>query len=138
MVCKPDSEASVSIAEVSAKRGGAVWFRPSQGGAEAVFESGRAVHDRTFRLYHWIVSCVFRKFHIIPKTEFFSRTRAWFEKGSGTFAGTARRVLRTKVPDLFSNHRQRNLPLVVAPGGNAGTDPVCSTGRTVIRSVFRD
>src|SRR5208337_4249259 len=29
---------------------------------------------------------------------------AWFEKGSGTFAGTARRELRTKVPDPFSNH----------------------------------
>src|SRR5208283_2128679 len=28
---------------------------------------------------------------------------AWFEKGSGTFAGTARRVLRTKVPDPFSD-----------------------------------
>ena len=30
--------------------------------------------------------------------------RAWFKKGSGTFAGTARRVLRTKVPDPFLNH----------------------------------
>jgi hypothetical protein len=29
--------------------------------------------------------------------------RAWFKKGSGTFAGTARRVLRTKVPDPFLN-----------------------------------
>src|SRR5208283_3184081 len=28
---------------------------------------------------------------------------AWDEKGSGTFAGTARRVLRTKVPDPFSS-----------------------------------
>ena len=27
----------------------------------------------------------------------------WFKKGSGTFAGTARRVLRTKVPDPFLN-----------------------------------
>jgi hypothetical protein len=30
---------------------------------------------------------------------------AWFKKGSGTFAGTARRVLRTKVPDPFLNPR---------------------------------
>ena len=31
---------------------------------------------------------------------------AWFKKGSGTFAGTARRVLRTKVPDPFLNHAE--------------------------------
>jgi HEAT repeat protein len=29
---------------------------------------------------------------------------AWFKKGSGTVAGTARRVLRTTVPDPFLNH----------------------------------
>ena len=28
----------------------------------------------------------------------------WFKKGSGTFAGTAQRVLGTKVPDPFLNH----------------------------------
>ena len=36
----------------------------------------------------------------------------WFKKGSGTFAGTARRVLCTKVPDLFEpcpNVGQRRL-----------------------------
>ena len=27
----------------------------------------------------------------------------WFKKGSGTVAGTARRVLRTTVPDPFLN-----------------------------------
>ena len=32
------------------------------------------------------------------------KTEARFKKGSGTFAGTARRVLRTKVPDPFLNH----------------------------------
>ena len=29
---------------------------------------------------------------------------AWFKKGSGTVAGTARRVLRTTVPDPFLDH----------------------------------
>jgi hypothetical protein len=29
--------------------------------------------------------------------------RAWFKKVSGTVAGTARRVLRTTVPDTFLN-----------------------------------
>ena len=29
---------------------------------------------------------------------------AWFKKGSGTVAGTARKVLRTTVPDPFLNH----------------------------------
>jgi AmmeMemoRadiSam system radical SAM enzyme/AmmeMemoRadiSam system protein B/AmmeMemoRadiSam system protein A len=32
------------------------------------------------------------------------RIAAWFKKGSGTVAGTARRVLRTTVPDPFLNH----------------------------------
>ena len=31
------------------------------------------------------------------------RLPAWFKKGSGTVAGTARRVLRTTVPDPFSD-----------------------------------
>jgi len=30
--------------------------------------------------------------------------QTWFKKGSGTVAGTARRVLRTTVPDRFLNH----------------------------------
>ena len=34
----------------------------------------------------------------------FTVFRAWFKKGSGTIARTARRVLRTKVPDPFLNH----------------------------------
>jgi len=34
---------------------------------------------------------------------------AWFEKGSGTFAGTARRVLRTKVPDPFSTQAEKSI-----------------------------
>jgi len=29
---------------------------------------------------------------------------AWFKKGSGIVAGTARRVLRTTIPDPFLNH----------------------------------
>ena len=32
---------------------------------------------------------------------------AWFKKGSGTVAGTARRVLRTTVPDPFLNHAKK-------------------------------
>jgi hypothetical protein len=31
---------------------------------------------------------------------------AWFKKVSGTVAGTARRVLRTTVPDTFLNHAE--------------------------------
>jgi hypothetical protein len=37
-------------------------------------------------------------------------TAAWFKKGSGTFAGTARRVLRTKVPDPFLNQAETPVP----------------------------
>ncbi len=41
---------------------------------------------------------------------------AWFEKGSGTVAGTARRVLRTTVPDPFLNPANptsaKNRPLI--------------------------
>src|SRR5208283_4102803 len=37
----------------------------------------------------------------------------WCEKGSGTFAGTARRVLRTKVPDPFSHHGLQSVGLVI-------------------------
>src|SRR5437879_6519339 len=33
----------------------------------------------------------------------FTAFQSVFKKGSGTFAGTARRVLRTKVPDPFLN-----------------------------------
>ena len=44
----------------------------------------------------------------------------WCEKGSGTFAGTARRVLRTKVPDPFSH--QPAIAIPVPRRGKAGTE----------------
>jgi glycosyl hydrolase family 2 len=44
--------------------------------------------------------------------------QAWFKKGSGTFAGTARRVLRTKVPDPFLNHAE--IQLASAPESAVG------------------
>jgi len=36
--------------------------------------------------------------------------RAWFKKVSGTVAGTARRVLRTTVPDTFLNQAAARRP----------------------------
>ena len=38
------------------------------------------------------------------RAEVETQNLAWFKKGSGTVAGTARRVLGTTVPDPFLNH----------------------------------
>ncbi len=64
--------------------------------------------------------------------------QAWFKEGSGTFAGTARRVLRTKVPDPFLNHACIRLPCVPVQyqitsfRGNDEYSTVVSSGRITI------
>ena len=59
--------------------------------------------------------------------------KAWFKKGSGTFAGTAPRVLRTKVPDPYLNH--------VRPGllgsGLSAVLLVCMIAASVPKSLER-
>ena len=61
------------------------------------------------------------------------RGPAWFKKGSGTVAGTARRVLRTTVPDPFLNHARNRTCIiglvaaaVVAVWMTASAMPVCN------------
>ena len=45
--------------------------------------------------------------------EIVQKKEAWFKKGSGTVAGTARRVLRTTVPDPFLNHAKKDLRVML-------------------------
>ncbi len=53
------------------------------------------------------------------------QSQAWFKKGSGTFAGTARRVLRTKVPDPFLNHAQSQAMQDSPPVNSAVDARIC-------------
>ena len=59
-----------------------------------------------------------------------------FKKGSGTVAGTARRVLRTTVPDPFLNHAEIGIAFEIARGSAlecAATQDVLVVGKSLDR-----
>jgi hypothetical protein len=63
----------------------------------------------------------------------------WFKKGSDTFAGTARRVLRTKAPDPVLNHGRpaaKGLAIVLACGLCCAAGLVPCLGQQVHRNGF--
>jgi len=55
-----------------------------------------------------------------------ARLATWFKKGSGTVAGTARRVLRTTAPDPFLNHAR--LVILALVCGMTNNDAVRGAG----------
>ena len=64
---------------------------------------------------------------------------AWFKKGSGTVAGTARRVLRTTVPDPFLNHaRKINLGDSGSPGAMKRRGQLFTSGDLCRNESFSD
>src|SRR5262249_37915500 len=71
------------------------------------------------------------------------RSSAWFKKGSGTVAGTARRVLGTTVPDPFLDQpmfrRLRVAVVLLRLGNSLKFNSRCrsrSTARTFWKSVL--
>ena len=66
---------------------------------------------------------------LLPQIRNDQEKTAWFKKGSGTVAGTARRVLRTTVPDPFLNHAEKTNPSSSSESRSAAVRMPCPEDR---------